>query len=275
MVHRSKRIQSTVLLAHVLCLAPALVLVAPDPLAAQTPDFAWRGTLAPGAAIEIKGINGAIRAEPASGGEVKVQATRSARRSNPDEVTFDVVTHDGGVTICAVYPSRGARTNECRPGDGGRMETRNNDVKVEFTVQVPRGVNLIARSVNGEIEAHSVPGDIIARTVNGSIRISSAGHATATTVNGSIVANLGSADWEGTNIFKTTNGSITLELPATLNAELEARTTNGSITTDFPIQVQGRIDRRKLSGSIGSGGDRRLEVKTVNGSIKIRRGGMP
>src|SRR5690606_17660323 len=135
--------------------------------------------------------------------------------------------------------------------------------------------NLIARSVNAEIEAHSLPGDLIARTVNGPIRISSAGHAPATTDHGTILAHRGRADLDGTHIFQTTHRAITLELPATLNAELEARTTNGSITTDFPIQVQGRIDRRKLSGSIGSGGDRRLEVKTVNGSIKIRRGGMP
>src|ERR1700730_4304950 len=35
-------------------------------------EFHWSGRVAPGAAIEIKGINGDIRAEPAAGDEVQV-----------------------------------------------------------------------------------------------------------------------------------------------------------------------------------------------------------
>lgn len=256
-------------------LAPSLLLVltllAPAEARAQNPDFAWRGTLPQGQAIEIKGINGPIRAEPTSGSEVEVVATKSARRSNPDDVTFDVITHQDGVTICAVYPSRGSRPNECRPGEGGRMETRNNDVNVEFIIRVPQGVSFVGRTVNGEIEALSLMSDIVARTVNGAIRLATDGHANAATVNGSISATLGRADWSGTTRFKTTNGGISLDLPATLSAELDARTVNGSIITDFPILVEGRIDRRQIRGAIGEGGGRQLEVRTVNGSIKLRK----
>jgi hypothetical protein len=249
----------------------ALALAAPATARAQNPDFSWRGMVPQGQAIEIKGVNGAIRAEAATGTEVEVVATRSARKSDPDEVTFDVITHQEGVTICAVYPSHGSRPNECRPGKGGRMETRNNDVNVEFTIRVPRGVHFTGRTVNGDVEAISLPGDIAAHTVNGGIRLTTAGIATATTVNGSIAVTLGRADWTGTNHFETVNGAITLDLPAALSAELEARTVNGGITTDFPIQVQGRIDRRRISGAIGDGGGRKLEVSTVNGSIRLRK----
>lgn len=256
-------------------LGPALALalgLAPAPALAQNADFSWRGSLPQGQAIEIKGVNGPIRAVAATGAEVEVVAVKSARRSNPDEVTFDVVTHQDGVTICAVYPNRGNRPNECRPGEGGRMETRNNDVNVEFTIRVPRGVHFVGRTVNGDVDAESLPGDVDAHSVNGGIRLTSAGIATASTVNGSITATLGRADWSGTNRFKTVNGAITLDLPALLSAELDASTVNGSITTDFPIQVQGRIDRRRISGAIGEGGgERRLEVKTVNGSIRLRK----
>ena len=64
--------------------------------------------------------------------------------------------HAGGVTICAVYPSRDARKpNECPPGDGGRMNVQNNDVSVRFTVRVPAGVTFVGKTVNGEIEAHA------------------------------------------------------------------------------------------------------------------------
>jgi hypothetical protein len=107
-------------------------------------DFEWRGPIAAGKAIEIKGINGGIVAEPTTGGEVEVVAHKTARKSDPDEVRIEVIEHPDGVTLCAVYPTpRGERSNPCMPGEGGRMNTRDNDVQVEFTVRVPAGVAFI------------------------------------------------------------------------------------------------------------------------------------
>ncbi len=68
-------------------LTAAVVLWAGAYAAAQT-DFNWNGQLAPGETIEIKGVNGEIRAMPASGGDISVTAVKSARRSNPAEVRF-------------------------------------------------------------------------------------------------------------------------------------------------------------------------------------------
>src|SRR5262247_1419490 len=87
-------------------------------------DFEWAGKIAAGKEIEIKGINGGIEVEAATGPEVRVTAEKSARKSDPDEVTIEVIEHEGGVTICAKYPTpRGERENECKPGDGGHMST--------------------------------------------------------------------------------------------------------------------------------------------------------
>ena len=47
--------------------------------------------------------------------------------------------------------------------------TRDNDVKVEFTVRVPSGANLAARTVNGGIEARDLDGRVEVSTVNGSV----------------------------------------------------------------------------------------------------------
>lgn len=263
-------------LAGASALLLALTLLAPAAARGQSPDFSWRGALPAGQSIEVKGVNGAIRAVSVSGNEVEVTASKSARRSNPDEVTVEVVTHKDGVTICAVYPGPRGRQNECLPGSAGRMETRNNDVDVEFTVHVPRGVHFVGRTVNGDVEALSLLSDVRIRTVNGGIRLTTIGQASATTVNGSIAASIGRTDWEGAIQFKTVNGGITLDLPAAIAAEFDANTTNGSISSDFPIQVLGRISPRQLRGTIGEGGEaRRLEVRTVNGSIKLRKSTMP
>ncbi|MGH7672909.1 MAG: hypothetical protein ACREMC_08415, partial [Gemmatimonadales bacterium] len=80
-----------------------LLLAAAGSAAAQE-DFRWHGRLAPGKTIEVKGVNGDVRAVAATGPEVDVTAAKRARRSDPDEVKIEVVEHEGGVTICAVYP---------------------------------------------------------------------------------------------------------------------------------------------------------------------------
>src|SRR5919199_101559 len=68
----------------------------------------------------------------------------------------------------------------------------------------------------------------------------------------------------------TVNGSVTAELPAKFDAELELETVNGNLRTDYPLTVTGRLDPHHIRGTIGSGG-RRLRLKTVNGSIELRK----
>jgi hypothetical protein len=47
---------------------------------------------------------------------------------------------------------------------------------------------------------------------------------------------------------------------------------NGSVESDFPITVRGRMNPRSLRGRIGEGG-RDLDLTTVNGSIRLLKGG--
>ena len=81
---------------------------------------------------------------------------------------------------------------------------------------------------------------------------------------------MGRTDWGSGASFKTVNGGITLTLPGVFDADLHAETLNGSITSDFPVTMTGEVSRRRLQGRIGSGG-RELDLKTVNGSIKLLR----
>lgn len=240
---------------------------------ARPSDFSWHGQLAPGQSIEIKGVNGSIRAEKASGTEVTVEASKYARHSDVRSVTVQVVPHAGGVTICAMYPSSDwGRANECAPGSGGRMNTNNNDVKVEFTVRVPAGVWFIGRSVNGEVEADSLSSDVVANTVNGKIRIATSAWAEAKTVNGSISARLGQVAADRPLEFETVNGGIELELPPSMNVTLHASTVNGHVSTDFPLMIHGKFTNREITGTIGQGGAE-MHLRTVNGSIDLRRAG--
>jgi hypothetical protein len=254
-------------------MAVVLAAMLAGPVAAQqTGGFHWAGTLKSGQVVEIKGVNGDVRAEPTSGSEVEVVATKSAHRSDPASVRIEVVPSDAGVTICAVYPTprNASQENRCEPGSGGHMSTQRNDVSVDFVVKVPQGVRFTGHTVNGNVDARGMSADVSARTVNGSVEISTTGKADAHTVNGSIELSMGRADWSGDLSLKTVNGSITLELPADLSAEMDARTVNGSIQSDFPLTLTGRIRPRHIKATIGKGG-RQLDLSTVNGDIRLRK----
>jgi len=108
-----------------------------------------------------------------------------------------------------------------------------------------------------------------AYTVNGGVNVETRGNARAETVNGSIVAAAGRADWTGSSELKTVNGSVTISLPEDASADVKASTVNGGIETDFPLEVRGRFNSRRLAGRIGGGG-RELTLETVNGAIRLR-----
>jgi hypothetical protein len=241
------------------------------PALAQT-DFNWNGQLAPGQSIEIIGVNGSIHASAARDGNIAVSAVKTAgNRSNPSEVRFETVPHSGGVTICVIYPSpAGAPANECRNGGRGRNNSKDNDTRVDFTVQVPPGIGFVGQTVNGSIDAEGLQGDATGTTVNGSVNMSTTGSARATTVNGSINASMGRAAWPNGGKFTTVNGEVTLRLPAAVNAEVRVSTVSGSIQSDFPLQMGSDPGPKHAEGVLGAGGQR-LDVTTVNGGVTLLR----
>ena len=242
---------------------PFLILLA---VAASAQDnFIWRGNVAQGKSVEIKGVNGGIHAERSMTGAIEVTAIKSARRDSTSDVRIEVVPHDGGVTLCAVYPGEG---NICGPGKQGKMNVRNNDVKVEFTVKVPAGVNLVARSVNGDIDARQIQGDVDAHTVNGKVSATASGVVEGHTVNGDIEVTMATVPAKSLD-FHTVNGSINVTMPRGSGAEMDAHTVNGKIESDFPMQVSGALSPRHVKAKLGNGGPA-LNLHTVNGSVRIQ-----
>src|SRR3954470_18440207 len=252
-------------------IAVSLFVAAASTVAAQ--DFNWHGQLAKGKRLEVKGVNGDVRAVFTNGAEAVVNASKHSRRSDPDEVEIKVVESDDGITICAVYPTppRARQENTCEPGDSWHSSTDNNDVAVDFDVQVPAGVIFNGQTVNGEMSAEGLKADVRASTVNGSVRVSTTGLAEASTVNGSVYAQMGRSDWTSDLEFSTVNGGITLILPGKLDTEVRASTVNGDIESDWPLTITGRFNNRRVRGTIGAGG-RGLSLSTVNGEIRLKKG---
>jgi DUF4097 and DUF4098 domain-containing protein YvlB len=70
--------------------------------------------------------------------------------------------------------------------------------------------------------------------------------------------------------FSTTNGSVLVEVPASLGAEVDMSTTNGSVMSDFPMTLTGRINPRRLRATVGDG-SRRLRLHSTNGNVELRK----
>ena len=260
-------------------LAAALGLAAhAAPLAAQkSENFNWSRALPAGRTLEIKGVNGGISAVGTNGGEVRVRAEKRSKKGLASEVKIEVLETSSGVTICAVYPtpkrrSGAGRENKCTAGSNWNVNTDNNDVTVEWTIEVPRGVNLAAQTVNGGIEIARMQSDVIAETVNGGVDVSTTGLVRAKTVNGSLDVAMGRMNWPGTLNFETVNGSISVTFTGALNAQVSAETVNGGISSDWPLTVRGKWGPKSMNGTIGDGG-RSLKLSTVNGDIEINNEG--
>lgn len=243
--------------------------------AAAQETFQWSGAVRSGDVVTVRGVNGEIAASASVGGKLVIEAVKSGQRSEPETVRIEVVEDGKGVLVCAVYPDReGRKPNRCARGRDYQMSVDRNDVRVDFRVRVPAGVGLDAHTVNGDVAATGLTSRVKASTVNGSIDVETRAAASASTVNGSIEATFGSSAWDGPLSFKTVNGGITLSVPGGIAADVVIKTLNGAIESEFPLTIQGPMGfpHRRLQGAIGGGGER-LELETINGSIRLLSSG--
>jgi Putative adhesin len=236
-------------------------------------DFHWQGNLKAGQALEVVNTNGEIGANRASGDAARVDGILKGG-DDDHELFIEVVEYTDGVTICAVYAKdkapgrchRGGVSSESNNWNWGRSH----HAKINFDVQVPRGVRLNAMTTNGSVHCVNLDSVVEAATTNGNVEVSTSQWASAKTTNGGVRVSMGNAKWSGELELMTTNGSVDVTLPASAEFKVDASTTNGGIQTDFPITIQGKFGPKSLSGTVGGGG-RELKVATTNGGIGLKK----
>ncbi len=244
----------------------------PDDPTAVRVTSEWRGQLAPGQQIEIKGVFGDLTAIRTTDRDVVVVATRIGQPDEVAAVSIEVVHHEFGVTICAVYPDvPGQEPNSCQPGAAGNLSAWDGGqglATVDFAVAVPDGVTLVGKSVSGGLRATGLRSDAFLSTLQGAIQVSTTRLATARTLSGSITASIGLADWDRDLEFSTMSGNVQVTVPAATNAEVRASARSGRIVSDFPLNpsLPG-----EMHGTIGTGGPT-LRLTTLAGDIALRRG---
>ena len=162
-------------------------------------------------------------------------------------------------------------------------------LSVRYAIETPREIDINLRTGNSKIEIGGISGAIDATTANGTINLrGDTGPIRARATNGTIRAEIGlltnDAEFSTTNgtigvevrrcigsmAASTTNGTINLTLPADFAGQLDAEARRGRVHTDFPVPVVGRI-KNQLKGEVGDGGEAIIKLRTVNGSIRLKR----
>jgi DUF4097 and DUF4098 domain-containing protein YvlB len=91
------------------------------------------------------------------------------------------------------------------------------------------------------------------------------------TTNGGLDIRLAGSGWSGVGLdVTTTNGGVTMAVPADYNSRIETGTTNGGLDVDFPVTLQGHIDRKHLTFDVGKGGPP-VRAMTTNGGVEVRK----
>jgi hypothetical protein len=193
-----------------------------------------------------------------------------------DVTMIDVDNSSGPVTIIG-SPGRAEITVTARISDGlrktgerqqlvdGRLELDgtcpqfgSDWCEVEYTIQVPRDIEVLADSDSGKLEVRGIDGPVDLSSDNGSVEVADVtGDLTMASDNGSIEASRLTSD---TVTAETDNGSLTIELlePPT---SVEARSDNGSIDVVLP-----RTDEAYALDVSTDNGDISREIRTVPGS---------
>jgi DUF4097 and DUF4098 domain-containing protein YvlB len=207
--------------------------------------------------------------------------------------SVDVIAADvNDIALTAKIRSRGTAPNHKAENDGyfstsiegntleiGRKSTvrvglpffHTNDVRISYTLTVPRTVALEVKTVNGRIVSRGVDGESDFTSVNGRIDIETSGEneLSATAVNGRVLARFNKT-FQGA-MLKTVNGRVQAILPPSASFVCDLTQVNGDFEASFPLSIRSNPGSRRVSGEV-NGGKYELKITTVNGDIRVDNG---
>ncbi|MBP1766252.1 MAG: hypothetical protein H6P98_367 [Candidatus Aminicenantes bacterium] len=226
--------------------------------------------------FSLKNVNGEVRISTWKEAKVEIKALKKTSKDvqNLQKVKIEVTASAAAVSIDTVYPKHentGVSVDyDIQVPEGitlGGVDSVNGGVHITG----PFG-RVTASTTNGSVHVEDASGNLRLETTNGDVEaVRIAGPVDAHTTNGDITLEL--TKLEAAVTAETTNGGVTLRLGGgqETNGLFEAETTNGSLSFDIPVTMQSlEKSRRHLRGQIGQGGPL-VSLKTVNGSIRLTR----
>lgn len=252
-------------MAYKTWIAGAALLAASAAIADVTEEVTMSFRLEPGGRISLENINGDVVITGGTGDAVEITALKKANSQEYlDGIEILVDATEDVIRIDTKHPDSSGFWDWGDHGGGS----------VTYRLSVPANVNLdTIESVNGEIRISGVLGIVKAETVNGGIEATDLSDSTRLeTVNGTVDAEFASLSGSQRVDCETVNGKVAVSLPANADASISAETVNGGIDgDDFGLETNKGFVGRDLRGELGNG-SARVNLSTVNGAIKIRKG---
>ena len=241
----------------------AALLVSGSVFASVTETETFTFELDDGGRFSLSNVNGSVTVTGAGGNQVEIVATKKAdNQKDLDNIEIEISSSDDEVVVETEIGKKGSW-----------FSWGNNSGSVQYEVTVPADTVLDSiDTVNGDVYISGVSGKVVAESVNGDLEIQDlVDDASLSTVNGNIDAGFNKLEGRQDVKAETVNGRVAVTLPADADVEVSADTLNGSINArDFDLETDKGFVGSDLNGEIGNG-SARLNIDTVNGSVKIRR----
>jgi DUF4097 and DUF4098 domain-containing protein YvlB len=214
--------------------------------------------------------------------------------------TWDQSTIEARVsTVRYKIGEGGIRIDERQNGDAVVIEVRypHHDIvfgwhnqRVDINIHMPREGKVNLRTGDGRIDLAGFKGEMDLHSGDGTETLDNVdGKLHASTSDGHIRANgrfdelelktgdgpldvraaNGSSMTSGWRL-ETGDGSVTLEVPATLAADLDLHTGDGHIDLEMPVTTEGQLRQNEVRGKLNGGG-RLMVIRTGDGSIHLRK----
>ena len=274
-------------------MAGAMLLVGAT--AARADEVAKTYTVTGHAKVRVQTDDGAVRVSTGDIKQVEIRVEYSGYKLDRD---LSVNTSQSGDSIDITAKTHGAW--------GFSWGTHHTSLRVE--IHMPKDAELTVRSGDGSIEVDSINGNVDLTAGDGSITVQSVrgschfhtgdGHIEARGLDGQVDASSGdghiniqgrfdslriktgdgsvtaradsgskmNAAWT----INTGDGSVDLEIPGDLQANIEASTQDGHISLGLPVTVEGTFSSSRITGKLNGGGQS-LTIRTGDGSIRLNK----
>jgi hypothetical protein len=215
--------------------------------------------LAPGARVELTGLNGAVKIETSDTNTAEVYIERTA--SCQEALDRRKVTIEADANSLRIRSEKSENAGFFSRFFGSSASERT-------TLKLPREIALYAKGVNGSFVTGDINGGVEVTGVNGRVQIGNAvGKALFKGINGNMIVGLTKIDQDGVTLAGI-NGNIELRLSSDVNADFEAHGMNGRVVSDLPNVSIDKSRRGNYSARIGNGGAG-ITAKGINGNIRL------
>jgi hypothetical protein len=236
-------------------------------------------------AIDLQNISGDVRITTGRNNEIRVEAVKRVRHRDANEakrflelLRIEVTQVGNRVEVRTIYP------RNMNNRSGGRSIS----ASVDYTITVPPGGAVAAKSISGDVAVTGVKGEVRAETISGDVEVTATPNLVlAKTVSGDVRARdivgqtsvtlgtiSGTVIATGVKVRTLEVGSVSggVQLSNLQVERLQAKTVSGDIDYDGPLARGGRYEFSGHSGNVrlavSNTSGFELDASTFSGSIR-------